>query len=65
MNHLLSCYGRNQDIPPAKLMEYVMFARKRIAYADMQEAVESETEALAKILPELTTELILSGGQAG
>lgn len=53
MNHLLSCYGCRQEIPPAKLMEYTLQAASRLKHPDMMEAVKLEEEALVQILPDI------------
>lgn len=53
MNHLLSCYGCRQEIPPAKLMEYTMQAMSRLKHPDMIEAVNLEEEALKQVLPDI------------
>lgn len=62
MNHLLSCYGCQQEIQPNKLMEYTLQAAVRIKYGDMQEAVKLEETALSQILPEVTVEMVTRTG---
>lgn len=59
LNHLLSCYGCNQNIPPQKLMEFTMMANERIKHADMQEAIEIETDTLSKLLPKIDLDMVL------
>lgn len=60
LNHLLASYACDQEIPPNKLMEYMLQAFSRSNYQDAASAIEYEQKTLASILPVIDTKMVIS-----
>jgi len=58
LNRLLSQYACGGEIPPERLMEYLLKAEDRIHYQDLAAEVLKQTEDLKKILPNITYSLV-------
>ena len=62
MNQLLSRYACDQEIPPNKLMEYILYTEHRLEYEESKFAMGFEAEQLKRILQPITFELIVKTG---
>lgn len=62
MNHLLSSYGCNQEIPPNKLMEYTLQAFSRLTNPDIIDMIHREEELLKNMLPVIEVDSIRNPG---